>query len=355
MDLQLLIVSAGFINALILFIALASLKGKIKIASRFLGLFIFSYFVTLANWVIIPLIASQFNVLLPWAPLIFFIAPLGYYFFLAIDDPAFKIRSWYLALLIPGILDSFYHLVHYFYILISSGSQYTFLMNRGPAYFIHDGIAIIYSLVCYVLILKFVFKIQHVEAPARNFYRLFVLFMGYMVARWATFYLVDLLNPSILNNELFLGAWVLEMIGLLIVGYKGLIDSSLFNIRQKQQSGIDESEIRQKSNQLLTLLKEKKLYLKSDLNRKDLAEELGTSEVSISYILNKGLETGFYPLLNKYRAKEVIRMLKAGEHKKFTLETLAKKAGFGSLTTFNKAFKSETGQTPRNYINTNRL
>ncbi len=54
--------------------------------------------------------------------------------------------------------------------------------------------------------------------------------------------------------------------------------------------------------------------------------------------------------MNKYRAHEVIRMLEAGDHHTFTLETLARKAGFGSLTTFNKAFKSETGLTPKEYV-----
>ena len=54
--------------------------------------------------------------------------------------------------------------------------------------------------------------------------------------------------------------------------------------------------------------------------------------------------------MNEYRAKEVIQMINEGDHKKYTLETLAEKAGFGSLTTFNKAFKSYTGLTPSAYL-----
>ncbi|QCK16170.1 AraC family transcriptional regulator [Mangrovivirga cuniculi] len=352
MDLELFIVSAGCINALILLMALSALKGKIKRASRLLGLFIFSYFISLTNWIIIPPIAFRLGVLPFWLPSLFFIAPLGYFFFRAIDNPTFKIKGLFLLFFLPGILDVIFHIIQYIYFLLKIGNTYVFMMNRGFVYFMHDGIAIIFNLICFVFVLKFVFTLRHVEAPAKKFYRLFVVFMGYMTVRWVTFYLLDLFNPKALNSDLFLGAWVLEMIGLLIIGYKGLIDSRLFNIRQQKNSSITTSEINKKSKLLLEILNEKKLYLKPDLNRKDLAEELGTSEVTISHILNKGLGTGFYPLVNRYRALEVIRMLKAGDHHSFTLETLARKAGFGSLTTFNKAFKSETGLTPKGYLHT---
>ncbi|MDX1627209.1 MAG: hypothetical protein R3345_00845, partial [Fulvivirga sp.] len=290
MNTQLLLVGAGFINALILLIALSSLKGKIRKASRFLGWFIFGYFLTLANWVIIPTIASELNLLLPWIPFLFFIAPLGYFFFRAIDDPKFKVKGIFLILLIPGIVDIIYHLIQYFSVLLTTGADYRFLMNRGLPYFIHDGAAIVFTIICYAFILNFVFKLKHVEAPAKNFYLLFVVFMGYMIARWTTFYLVDLIRPVLLNNELFLGAWLLEMIGLLVVGYKGLVDSGMFNVTQKRLSTLNESELSLKSKELLELIKYEKLYLKSGLSRKELAEAMHTSEFNISHILNKGLE-----------------------------------------------------------------
>lgn len=94
---------------------------------------------------------------------------------------------------------------------------------------------------------------------------------------------------------------------------------------------------------------EEQLYLRKDLNLKQLAEKLGLSAHKLSHVLNHEAGTGYSDYVNGYRVDEVIRLLRAQTHKQYTLEAISGMAGFRSLTTFNTAFKKQTGQTPREF------
>jgi len=103
------------------------------------------------------------------------------------------------------------------------------------------------------------------------------------------------------------------------------------------------------SQKLEKALEKKKLYLKPNLTRADLAEELGVSEVYISSLLNEEMQSSFYELINRYRVEEALRLIQAGNLNQITVEALAKEAGFKSKSTFNKVFKQYTGTTPTRY------
>ena len=103
------------------------------------------------------------------------------------------------------------------------------------------------------------------------------------------------------------------------------------------------------SQKLEKALEKKKLYLKPNLTRADLAEELGVSVVYISSLLNEEMQASFYELINRYRVEEALRLIQAGNLKQITVEALAKEAGFKSKSTFNKVFKQYTGTTPTRY------
>ena len=50
------------------------------------------------------------------------------------------------------------------------------------------------------------------------------------------------------------------------------------------------------------------------------------------------------------RINDVVKSINAGLHIKQTIISLAYEAGFNSKSTFNKAFKTVTSQTPSAYI-----
>jgi AraC-like DNA-binding protein len=99
-----------------------------------------------------------------------------------------------------------------------------------------------------------------------------------------------------------------------------------------------------------TLLAENKLYQNPELTLNHLAQKLQTNAALISKTINQGFQLNFNDFINQYRIEEIKKSLENGEHKKSTLLGIAFDAGFNSKATFNRAFKKNTGLSPKEYI-----
>jgi tetratricopeptide (TPR) repeat protein len=99
-------------------------------------------------------------------------------------------------------------------------------------------------------------------------------------------------------------------------------------------------------------LKKEKPYLKHDLTIKDWASQLQTNTHYLSEVINQKFGNNFTGLINEYRVKEACRLLSEEEFDQYTIETIAREAGFNSKSAFNNAFKTITGLTPSYYKNT---
>ena len=97
------------------------------------------------------------------------------------------------------------------------------------------------------------------------------------------------------------------------------------------------------------LIKEKKLYQNPRLTLTMVSENIGTTSNEISRVINTYNKIGFNEYINRFRVNEVIAMITNEDYDRFTLEAIAKMAGFSSTTTFNKSFKQITGKTPKSY------
>ncbi|MFV8351379.1 helix-turn-helix domain-containing protein [Flavobacterium sp. XS2P14] len=100
-----------------------------------------------------------------------------------------------------------------------------------------------------------------------------------------------------------------------------------------------------------TLIQEEKLYQNPELTLTDLAKKLETNVSVISKTINQGFQMNFNDYINNFRIEAVKISLSNGEHKKSTLLGIAYDCGFNSKATFNRAFKKNTGKTPKEYIN----
>lgn len=101
---------------------------------------------------------------------------------------------------------------------------------------------------------------------------------------------------------------------------------------------------------LLLYIQTEKPYLKNDLKMQDLVDATGMSYKRISEIFNNDFKKSFAGVINEYRIEMAISLIKDGFHIKHTLPHLAETAGFNSKTTFNRIFKNLTGQTPTEFI-----
>jgi AraC-like DNA-binding protein len=100
-----------------------------------------------------------------------------------------------------------------------------------------------------------------------------------------------------------------------------------------------------------TLIQTEKLYQNPELTLTDLAKKLETNASVISKTINQGFQMNFNDYINNFRIEAVKISLSNGEHKKSTLLGIAYDCGFNSKATFNRAFKKNTGKTPKEYTN----
>ncbi|PIF33092.1 AraC-like DNA-binding protein [Flavobacterium sp. 9] len=100
------------------------------------------------------------------------------------------------------------------------------------------------------------------------------------------------------------------------------------------------------------LCKEQHIYTDSTLNREKVAEKLGISAGYVSLIVNTITGDNFANYINQYRVEAVKEMISNSEYENYNLLTMGLESGFTSKTTFYKAFKKVTGQTPNEYKNT---
>ncbi|QHT67878.1 AraC family transcriptional regulator [Rhodocytophaga rosea] len=97
-------------------------------------------------------------------------------------------------------------------------------------------------------------------------------------------------------------------------------------------------------------MQEDKLYLEPSLNVQAVSNHTHIPPKTISYILNNYEKKSFNEFVNEYRIAEVKRRLveKANEH--LTISGIALDCGFNSQATFQRAFKSAVGVSPKEYL-----
>jgi AraC-like DNA-binding protein len=105
----------------------------------------------------------------------------------------------------------------------------------------------------------------------------------------------------------------------------------------------EERRIAEKVRKLMEL---DKLYHEHTFSRADLAREVGTSENTLSRVINIAFGRSFPRLLNEFRVEDAKRML---QDPSIPINVLASEVGFNSLASFNRVFRALTGETPSAY------
>lgn len=101
---------------------------------------------------------------------------------------------------------------------------------------------------------------------------------------------------------------------------------------------------------LVAAMEEDKLYREHGLGIGGLAAKLNVPEHQLRALINQGLGfRNFAAFLNQYRLAEARAALADPEQARTPILTIAMDAGYASLATFNRAFKSEQGTTPSQY------
>lgn len=94
---------------------------------------------------------------------------------------------------------------------------------------------------------------------------------------------------------------------------------------------------------------EQKLYLNPRLSIGELASACYTNRTYLSDFLNKRQQESFYDYVNRYRVENVSIPLLKNIEKNHSMADVAELSGFGSYSTFRRAFVKYTGKSPQSY------
>ena len=114
-------------------------------------------------------------------------------------------------------------------------------------------------------------------------------------------------------------------------------------------SNLTPSQIEAYKKQLVVLLNTEKSFLNPQVSLTDLSEKLSVSTKHLSQVINQSFNKSFFDFINTYRIQEVQQILKESKDDKLTVLEAMYQAGFNSKSSFNTAFKKETGQTPTEF------
>ncbi|MER3318366.1 MAG: helix-turn-helix domain-containing protein [Allomuricauda sp.] len=139
---------------------------------------------------------------------------------------------------------------------------------------------------------------------------------------------------------------ILVYFSLIVVFNKGYIVD--YSRVKYEKSGLSKSEENRILNELNTTLIEKKLFTNNTLSLSALANKINTNNHALSEVINKTKKRTFYELIRELRIEEAKKIMK--EDKIIGISDVAYKVGYNSISSFNKAFKMETGGlTPSKY------
>nr|PJZ92455.1 hypothetical protein CH379_13035 [Leptospira ellisii] len=124
--------------------------------------------------------------------------------------------------------------------------------------------------------------------------------------------------------------------------------------RQKQNEKLSSTsyylsnmDIKEIETRMYELFTKEKVFLDEDIRLGSVAEELGLSTHQLSAFINQHLGTNFNNLVNLFRVKEAIQILKDEPDRSIISVGMA--VGFNSLSTFQRAFLSITKSSPKKF------
>lgn len=156
------------------------------------------------------------------------------------------------------------------------------------------------------------------------------------------------------SSELLFLTPLLGTLTIYVYGYYSLIHGEILtpdpgSEKMEKQKGKETEERLQELKMTMQLyMEEKKPWKDPGLSLNLLSEQIEIPMYLISKIL-KSDDKNFFTYVNSYRIRYIQEEMARFNPKDKTILDLAYEAGFGSKSTFNSVFKSQTGLTPSQY------
>ncbi|WP_103069693.1 helix-turn-helix domain-containing protein [Aquimarina sediminis] len=358
-----LILFLGISQGIFLAITLQSIKNKNRSANKMLSIILMlSVLMLLGRMVYYRYLTP---VLFQWTifvdGIIFIFGPLCYIYFRRLSfskNDNFRL-PWYHY--IPILI----HLLFFLYVVSFNSEEFMTRISSGYfsiPFLCIEGAGIIsnfYYMICNAMLLKAYIKEEKntisYQQNLVSFLKLFQIAIGVFMILWAVSFISKNAFDHSMNYLGYDAVWGTISIFIFVVGYYSLKEPELFRVpfqkeKPNSQKRMSQDTISTLEKKLQCIMEEEKIFLNPNLTLRKLSERLDTSTHNISWYLNNVIQSSFYDYINHYRIKEFLRRIENNEHLQHTILAISIEVGFNSKSTFNKAFKLEMNDTPRNYI-----
>ncbi|MGB5820659.1 MAG: helix-turn-helix transcriptional regulator [Saonia sp.] len=333
--------SANKILSLLLLIAVLMLFGRI------------SAFRIPEDWI------WRFGVLMDTT--IFLFGPLIYIYVRRLvfkEEPPFRLNGLHY---IPAIL----HLGYYFWTLSIPLTDFNTLYFSGKLnlmFFIVEAAGLVSFIFYWTKTFLLIRNYPKEEEKELSYHQTIFQFLKFFLVTLLIFiglWLTSFLSTNFLRKPFayinYVTMWISTPIFIYVVGYFSLRQPEIFRVPfqpkiKSDKNRLKPEEIQKLQKRLHYFISEEQVFLQPDITLKGLAEKLNTSPNNLSWLLNQIYQATFYDYINRHRIQEFIFKINREEHLNHTILALAMDVGFNSKSTFNKAFKNETGKTPSAFI-----
>ncbi len=198
---------------------------------------------------------------------------------------------------------------------------------------------------------------DHPEHIRRNWLRtLLTLFAGFILGYVTYFFLAMTPFFTIVQDYTISLAMTVLIYGVGVLGY---LQPEIFTGQRLrplfapkyQTSSLTPAAAESLKESLLHLMQSEQPYRDNRLRLNTLAERLDVSPHHLSQVINEQLGINFADFVNSYRVREAQQLLADPAYRDQYIIDIAYQVGFNNKTSFNKAFKAQTGLSPSAFRN----
>lgn len=340
-------------------------------ANRFLGILLIvnSLWIASYSYLHSGLYRELPHLMFVWLGLPFLLGPLSFFYTRSSLEGGYRFKSKDLVHLLPLLVALLYYAPVYFWNGNSkiSWADKAFSMDGQSIEPLVDSLFhlfyIVHGFLCVYWSNRLLKTNRQTSTPQTEFSTLRISslskFNGLMTGYWSLslLYVLFLLvfNSSLIQAGLILTlarSIVIYLLLLTLLSRPELYTKAfLKTIGSKYaKSTINPEKLEKYRIQLEQSMVKERLFLKADLSALMLSKHLNIPTHALSQTINEGFEMNFYDFINQYRIEEVKKRLVDKQFNYLTITGIGESVGFGSKSSFQRAFKKHLSMTPSEYI-----
>ncbi|APU10241.1 DNA-binding protein [Cellulophaga lytica] len=348
---------------------LFTVKTKIKVSNYLFSIFLILTAIDTSGIIFDKLASKPYNLIIFRSTFSFLQIPTLYLYIKSVCYSDFKLKPKHLVHCIPFAIGNLLYMPRFY--LVETADKISFLKQHKYMFEIQLNHIIFHmQFVCYIIgIFMMLRKIKKIYLE--NYSGVSVKTYDWLfqfIATLSFLYTIALLKNiikfsqfSAISSHFKIGIHLILFLLICWYLYKALNNPELFKQINSTLKPIKESILPEGLNneipqyeqenieKLKNHMKNHRPFLNPSLTIQNVSDDIGIPVKELSILINHKLNQHFYDFVNSYRINYAKNLLSDATQKKRTVLEILYDSGFNSKSSFNTAFKKETGTTPTSY------